>query len=290
MDTLEPARFSSSVVTVTNRNDSGSGSLRAAIAGATSGEVINFAKSAYGTITLTSGPLVVSGINLTISGPDSNKLTISGDGNFTDFILNGDEPPGPPVAAAYVPDAVSISGITIADGNASNNGYGDGGGIVNYDALSISNSVLKTTRLREDQAPVGPFYTRRRVRHSLNLDADTFMGNAVGFAADANTGDLSQGGAICSVDGAVTIISNTFNGNEAQVPAPRAARSKREPVPLSRSPEARLTETRPSAVSRLRRRDRRKSGSDLDRLEPVSQQQSPGERPACARLRRCDRR
>jgi hypothetical protein len=216
VDTLEPRTLLSSVVTVTNRNDSGSGSLRAAIAGATSGEVINFAKSAYGTITLTSGPLLVSGINLTLSGPGSNKLTVSGGGNFTDFVLNGDEPPGSPVAAAYVPDTVSISGITIADGNASNNGYGDGGGILNLDSLSISNCVLKNNQAPGGSAAGGAIYNAGGYDASLSLDSDTFTGNSVGFAADTNSGALSQGGAICSVDGAVTIMSTTFNGNDAQ--------------------------------------------------------------------------
>ena len=74
-----------STVTVTNTHDSGPGSLRNAINNAVSGEVINFAPSAYGTIDLTSGPLMVNFINLSIQGPGPNKLTISGGGNFTDI-------------------------------------------------------------------------------------------------------------------------------------------------------------------------------------------------------------
>jgi hypothetical protein len=216
VDWLEPRMLLSSVVTVTNSNDSGSGSLRAAIAHATSGEVINFAKSAYGTITLTSGPLVVSGINLTINGPGPNKLTISGDGKFTDFILSGNQPPGSPAAASYVPDSVSISGITIADGNASNNGYGDGGGILNFDALSISSSVLKNNQAPGGSGAGGAIYSAGGVGASLSLDSDTFTGNSVGFAADTNSSDLAQGGAIFNADGVATITSSTFNGNQAQ--------------------------------------------------------------------------
>ena len=41
--------------TVTNTNDSGAGSLRAAIAAAASGETIDFAPGVNGQITLTSG-------------------------------------------------------------------------------------------------------------------------------------------------------------------------------------------------------------------------------------------
>ena len=78
LDALEARTMLSNVVTVTNDHDSGTGSLRAAINSATSGEIIEFAKSAYGTITLTSGPLQVNAINLTIQGPGANKLTING--------------------------------------------------------------------------------------------------------------------------------------------------------------------------------------------------------------------
>ena len=74
-----------STVTVTNTNDNGPGSLRDAINNAVSGEVIDFAKSAYGTINLTSGPLAINFINLTIQGPGPNKLTISGGGNLLTF-------------------------------------------------------------------------------------------------------------------------------------------------------------------------------------------------------------
>src|SRR5262249_32285856 len=74
-----------STVTVTSTNDSGPGSLRDAIDNAVSGEVIKFAKSAYGTIHLTSGPLFIDMIDLTIQGPGPDKVKISAGGNFTDI-------------------------------------------------------------------------------------------------------------------------------------------------------------------------------------------------------------
>src|SRR5205085_5717173 len=65
-------------LTVTNTNDSGAGSLRDAINAADyDGDTINFAPGVTGTITLTSGHLVITK-NLTISGPGANVLTISG--------------------------------------------------------------------------------------------------------------------------------------------------------------------------------------------------------------------
>ena len=63
--------------TVTNTNDSGAGSLRAAIAAAANGDTIDFAPALNGqTITLTSGALTITQ-SLTISGPGAGNLTIT---------------------------------------------------------------------------------------------------------------------------------------------------------------------------------------------------------------------
>src|SRR4051812_22645002 len=71
---ITPAAHASTI-TVTNTNDSGSGSLRDAIANATPGDTITFA--APGTITLTTGNLVINK-DLTITGLGSNDTIISG--------------------------------------------------------------------------------------------------------------------------------------------------------------------------------------------------------------------
>src|SRR5262245_60307742 len=62
-------------ITVTNRNESGPGSLRQALANANNGDRINFGVT--GTITLTSGGLSIAK-NVTISGPGANQLSING--------------------------------------------------------------------------------------------------------------------------------------------------------------------------------------------------------------------
>src|ERR1700751_270817 len=63
------------VITVTNTNDSGPGSLRQALADASDGNTITFAVT--GTIGLTSGWLLIAK-NITISGPSPDQLTIDG--------------------------------------------------------------------------------------------------------------------------------------------------------------------------------------------------------------------
>ena len=66
-------RAPANIITVVNLNDSGTGSLRQALADANDGDTIDFAVS--GTIGLTSGELVIDK-NITISGPGSNSLTV----------------------------------------------------------------------------------------------------------------------------------------------------------------------------------------------------------------------
>ena len=62
-------------ITVTSTADSGAGTLRDALASASDGDTIDF--SVTGTITLTSGQLVVNN-SLTISGPGAANLAVNG--------------------------------------------------------------------------------------------------------------------------------------------------------------------------------------------------------------------
>ena len=65
------------IITVTNTNDSGPGSLRQALADANDGDTINFDVSLKGqTIALTSGELVIDK-SITITGPGSDQLAVS---------------------------------------------------------------------------------------------------------------------------------------------------------------------------------------------------------------------
>src|SRR5262249_37845014 len=109
---LEPLedRTLPSTLTVTNLLDSGDGSLRAEIAAAASGDTIVFDPSLKGTITLTSGELAVA-TNLTIQGPGAGTLTVSGNNAQRGFHV--------------LPNAnVTISGLTIANGNVADFGAG----------------------------------------------------------------------------------------------------------------------------------------------------------------------
>jgi predicted outer membrane repeat protein len=107
--------------TVTNLNDSGTGSLRDAIA---SGGTVDFQPGLSGTITLTTGSLEISE-NLSIEGPGAGVITVSGNKQFEVFRIDSSV-------------TASILGLTIANGFS-----GDfAGGIGNLGTLTVINSVI----------------------------------------------------------------------------------------------------------------------------------------------------
>ena len=96
-----------SVLTVLNNADSGPGSLRQAILTANadpSPDTITFADGLQGTLTLTSGELLLSN-SVTITGPGANVLAVSGNNASRVF----DMTPGL---------NVTLSGLTVTDGYA----------------------------------------------------------------------------------------------------------------------------------------------------------------------------
>ena len=101
------------IITVTNTNDTGPGSLRQALRIANDGDTINFAVT--GTIALTSGGLPVNK-SLTISGPGKDQLSIDGNQAALVFGIFSDK-------------TATISGLTIRNGQT---------GILNHGTLTVS--------------------------------------------------------------------------------------------------------------------------------------------------------
>ncbi|MFL6429544.1 MAG: hypothetical protein ACJ71S_14960 [Acidobacteriaceae bacterium] len=166
-------------LTVTNRNDSGAGSLRDAIATANAGDTIEF--SVTGTIPLTSAELALDK-NLTIKGPGAAQLAISGNGQFRILFI----PSG----------TIAISGLTIENGASP----GNGNAILNAGTLTLSNCAVS------DSGSV--FFTGNSgggIANSgtLKLVHSTVSHNSVDHL----------GGGIYNTSGTVMVVNSTVSDN-----------------------------------------------------------------------------
>ncbi|NUQ83034.1 MAG: hypothetical protein HUU10_15635, partial [Bacteroidetes bacterium] len=143
--------YSQTTYTVTNTNDSGAGSLRQAIlaAEASAGADIINATGISGTITLVTGLPVISQ-DLTINGPGSVSLSISGNDLVRPFFITG--------------GSVSLSGFSIVNGYAKgNDGYNRGagagmGGAIYLDAGTLSATDVDFTNNRASGGNTGSEY------------------------------------------------------------------------------------------------------------------------------------
>src|SRR6266478_989242 len=189
-----PGSFAVGTITVDNLNDSGAGSLRNAIflAGiCPDTNTIVFAPSAYGTISLTSGELLITSA-LSILGPGPTNVIINGNGSNRVFRI----------APA---NTATIAGLTITNGLAANS---LGGGIYNdHSILTVSNCTISGNA----GSGGGIANDGSSGSASLTVIASTLRGNH---------GDSSLGGAILN-DGesggnaTLTVISSTLSGNSA---------------------------------------------------------------------------
>jgi hypothetical protein len=116
-------------ITVTNNSDSGSGSLRDAIATAKSGDTINFHLTALSTIIILSSPLSIS-TRLTISGSGASNPAISGNRGVSGVIQ---------IASGT---DVHISGVTIENGTFGGSNGLAGGGILSEGTLTLTSAAV----------------------------------------------------------------------------------------------------------------------------------------------------
>ena len=184
--TVTPA----STCTVTDNSDdpSDTGSLRYCVNNSSNGTQINFNTPLTGgnTITLNSanGPLAIT-TNITIAGPGSSQLTVSG-GNAVGVFTVGSSL------------TVTISGLTISNGKATN-----GGGIyINNGHLTVENCTFTGNQASSDG---GAIYSNANPG-SFTVTNSTFTNNTA----------TSQGGAIWA-QGTFTISGSTFTGNSSAI-------------------------------------------------------------------------
>jgi hypothetical protein len=164
--------------------------------------VIQFAHQVHGTITLTTGELVIRS-DLAINGPGANRLTVSGNDASRAFRV---------VGGADAPSAITvgISNLTVAHGRAT-----EGGGINNsgFSDLTLSRVVLSdnlaigtaSTDARGGGASVGGSGSTPNVADSL------VVGNTADGHVNATRG--SGGGLSAALGGHLTVVNTTVADN-----------------------------------------------------------------------------
>lgn len=212
------------IITVTTTADSGTGSLREAIANAQSGDTVKFSSNlANQKITLTGGQLTVNK-GISIDGSEAPNLTVSGNNSTRILVVEK-------FLNVNIKNLNFTSGKTIGVGSA-----GEGGAIQvrDYSTLTVENSKFtnnKASRGGAIRVGYGGGLTVRGSTFDSNdgtLSNDGFSAGAIatyGAGGAAGTGKLVienstftnnrgvNGGAVYNLLGPVTIKNSVFKNN-----------------------------------------------------------------------------
>jgi hypothetical protein len=184
------SRIAPAVLTVMNLTDAGSESLRGVIAGSHSGDTIVFSHTLKGPLPLGGTDIPITH-PLTIIGPGANKIIISGGNNSRIFDISGFATAG----------TVSISGLTLTDGNAGSN---DGGAISSDESLTLSKCVISGNRASAG----GGVYTSSLGTGTVKI-IDCILSGNTGTAA----GGAFGGGARLFASKSISITGSQIIGN-----------------------------------------------------------------------------
>jgi len=190
---LRAVATNADVITVTNTNDSGPGSLRQALSIATDGDTIDFGVT--GTITLTSGELLVND-SITITGPGAANVAVDGNTDSRVFHVGAGK-------------TVGISGLTIVNGNANGEFFPDdsGGGVYNdHAAVTLSECAIDTNSAFTFGG--GIFNDHATVTLNNCTMHDNFADNVGGAVYN----DGSNGSANVVINGSVLTGNLAFSG------------------------------------------------------------------------------
>jgi len=208
--------------TVTNLNDAGPGSLRQAISdanGAAGPDLVTFQAGLTGTITLTTGQLVITD-SVNVQGPGASALTVDGNNASRVFYLYD---------PANLID-VSISGLTVAHGSSS-----EGGGIVDFgENLTLDHVTVRNNAASDQEGGNGGGIALQGNTGSLTIRQSIITGNTAsgrggGVYVESSAGAIliqdteisgntaSDGGGayFYSPHGSTTIENSTISGNHA---------------------------------------------------------------------------
>ena len=172
-------------VQVVSTADSGPGSLRAALAGATNGATVD-ATSLTGTITLTTGQLNVPN-SVTVLGPGPGALTVSGNNASGVFNVTGTN--------------VTISGLTIANGQSAENGAGINAGGGPGSTLAIDSCIV-ISNFTSSAGGGGGIY---------NSPGGTMI--VSNCTLSLNSASSGSGGGICNDRATLIVVGSTLSAN-----------------------------------------------------------------------------
>jgi hypothetical protein len=183
--------FSSAAQTVTNCNDSGSGSLRGALAAAVESDTINMTTLTCSKITLGTA-LVISRNSLTLNGKGLQALTISGNNKSFGVLQHTGT------------GTLSVNNLSLTDGN-----YTSGGCIAslgNVALVGVGMSYCTATGVggKSVGGAVGAV-------HDVTVSSSVLRKN---YATDTtSSGAVTVGGAVAGVN--ITISNSTITNNSA---------------------------------------------------------------------------
>jgi carbohydrate binding protein with CBM11 domain len=232
----------SATATVTTNADGGPGSLRQALTALPAGGTVVFAPALAGqTITLTSGPLVLSK-NVTIDGAAAPGLVLSGNDADRVFIVNAGVTASLSrlvIADGYGFDlaggilnngSLTLDRCTVRDNNVgavSNDFWKGGGGIYNGDGSTLvlrDSAVRGNTTQLVDGGGVYAFFNAQ-----VTIERTTISGNVAGNVGgglrslaqvavvnstlSGNTSTSWHGGAIFHTDGVLSLVNATVTAN-----------------------------------------------------------------------------
>lgn len=204
---------------VTNTNDAGAGSFRQAVfdANLNAGpDSISFAIT--GTITLTTGQVLISDA-LSINGPGSGSLTISGNDSSRVIVIVTPVGVGEDICNLVSADfPVSITGLTIANGYRNVAGS-QGGGLYSEKTLTLTDVIIRDSTAFSGG---GLAYNFLYANQTLIVNDSQFLDN-VARPLPTTTGDSNGGGirvtqrcAVFAGPGTVTINDSVISGNQTQ--------------------------------------------------------------------------
>lgn len=186
-----PAHVANKVV-VTSCQDSGTGSLRAAVQASADGDIVDLTQLPCSLITLTTGRIDISH-NLELLGPGSGLLTVDGDNNDRIFNQNST-------------GELAIYGMTLQRGY----GFLAGGCVYSNGAVVLNDAIVAHCRV------IGDAGTSTYRGGGLQVNDDLLM---VSSAVSDNEVYTSLGGAVgggVSVTGDLAMLHSTISNNFAE--------------------------------------------------------------------------